>query len=159
MVLAVPFKKVCSMSRNSRRPPGRSQAKSSAVSRAKVPTAQKSALVASAGMASPSTGGPSVERGLTAFGERLVSTLQMKGMSDSELAKALGIAQPNIHTLKYKTDRPRHKTVLKIAKVLGVTPEALLPQATLLGAQTAAEGTKVYLVIESKQGRQTIRLA
>jgi transcriptional regulator with XRE-family HTH domain len=99
------------------------------------------------------------ERGLTAFGERLVMTLQSKGMSDSELAKALGIAQPNIHTLKYKTDRPRHKTVVKIAKALGVTPDALLPQSTLLGAQTAAEGTKVYLVIESKQGRQTIRLA
>ncbi len=99
------------------------------------------------------------DRGLTAFGERLVSILQSKGMNDSELAKALGIAQPNIHTLKYKTDRPRHKTVLKIAKVLGVTPEALLPQATILGAQTSAEGTKVYLVIESKQGRQTIRLA
>ncbi len=101
----------------------------------------------------------SADRGLTAFGERLVSILQSKGMNDSELAKALGIAQPNIHTLKYKTDRPRHKTVLKIAKVLGVTPEALLPQTTILGAQTAAEGTKVYLVIESKQGRQTIRLA
>lgn len=99
------------------------------------------------------------ERGLTAFGERLVNVLQSKGMNDSELAKALGIAQPNIHTLKYKTDRPRHKTVLKIAKVLGVSPEALLPQSTVLGAQTAAEGTKVYLVIESKQGRQTIRLA
>lgn len=99
------------------------------------------------------------DRGLTAFGERLVMTLQSKGMSDSELAKALGIAQPNIHTLKYKTDRPRHKTVVKIAKALGVTPEALLPQASLLGAQSAAEGTKVYLVIESKQGRQTIRLA
>lgn len=101
----------------------------------------------------------SEERGLTAFGERLVNVLQSKGMNDSELAKALGIAQPNIHTLKYKTDRPRHKTVLKIAKVLGVSPEALLPQSTVLGAQTAAEGTKVYLVIESKQGRQTIRLA
>jgi transcriptional regulator with XRE-family HTH domain len=106
-----------------------------------------------------STIGGIQERGLTAFGERLVMTLQAKGMSDSELAKALGIAQPNIHTLKYKTDRPRHKTVVKIAKALGVTPEALLPQATLLGAQTAAEGTKVYLVVESKQGRQTIRLA
>ena len=91
--------------------------------------------------------------------ERLVNILQSKGMNDSELAKALGIAQPNIHTLKYKTDRPRHKTVLKIAKVLGVSPETLLPQSTSLGAQTAAEGTKVYLVIESKQGRQTIRLA
>ena len=111
-----------------------------------------------AGASSESLEG-STDRGLTAFGERLVSILQAKGMNDSELAKALGIAQPNIHTLKYKTDRPRHKTVLKIAKVLGVTPEALLPQTTILGAQTAAEGTKVYLVIESKQGRQTIRLA
>ena len=99
------------------------------------------------------------ERGLTAFGERLVMTLQSKGMSDSDLAKALGIAQPNIHTLKYKTDRPRHKTVVKIAKVLGVTPDVLLPQTTVLGALSTAEGTKVYLVIESKQGRQTIRLA
>ena len=99
------------------------------------------------------------DRNLTAFGERLVMALQSKGMSDSELAKALGIAQPNIHTLKYKTDRPRYSTVVKIAKVLGVSPEVLMPATTVMGAMTAAEGTKVYLVIESKQGRQTIRLA
>lgn len=137
------------MSRNS----SRSKTKSAAVSRAKTSSARKSPTAA------PINGGASPERGLTAFGERLVSTLQSKGMSDSELAKALGIAQPNIHTLKYKTDRPRHKTVQKIAKVLGVTAEALLPQATALGALSSAEGTKVYLVIESKTGRQTIRLA
>lgn len=99
------------------------------------------------------------DRNLTAFGERLVMALQGKGMSDSELAKALGIAQPNIHTLKYKTDRPRYSTVVKIAKVLGVAPDVLMPATTVMGAMTAAEGTKVYLVIESKQGRQTIRLA
>lgn len=100
------------------------------------------------------------DRGLTAFGERLVATLQSKGMSDSELAKALGIAQPNIHTLKYKTDRPRHKTVVKIAKALGVSAEVLLPQSPAFGAMAAAaDGTKVYIVIETKQGRQTIRLA
>ena len=128
--------------------PTNRRSRSAALSRSKV----------SAKSASSASGGAQ-ERGLTAFGERLVMTLQSKGMSDSELAKALGIAQPNIHTLKYKTDRPRHKTVVKIAKALGVTTEALLPQATLLGAQTSAEGTKVYLVIESKQGRQTIRLA
>lgn len=141
------------MSRNPTRAPGRSKSKSSISVRAK-------AGVNRAGAASSSSlGSVAVERGLTAFGERLVSTLQSKGMSDSELAKALGIAQPNIHTLKYKTDRPRHKTVLKIAKVLGVNPEALLPQATVLGSHSSTEGTKVYLVIESKQGRQTIRLA
>ncbi len=128
----------------------RSKSKAAA-KRTKTPSARVPAIAA------PATLGE--ERGLTAFGERLVHVLQSKGMNDSELAKALGIAQPNIHTLKYKTDRPRHKTVLKIAKVLGVSPEALLPQSTVLGAQTAAEGTKVYLVIESKQGRQTIRLA
>ena len=100
-----------------------------------------------------------LERGLTAFGERLVGTLQAKGMSDSDLAKALGIAQPNIHTLKYKTDRPRHKTVLKIAKALGVPAESLLPPAALLAAPVVGDGTKVYIVIENKQGRQTIRLA
>lgn len=100
-----------------------------------------------------------VERGLTAFGERLVLTLQSKGMSDSELADALGIAQPNIHTLKYKTDRPRFKTVAKIAKVLGVEPEVLLPQTMSAGSHTLQDSTKVYLVIESPAGRQTIRLA
>jgi len=100
-----------------------------------------------------------VERGLTAFGERLVLTLQSKGMSDSELADALGIAQPNIHTLKYKTDRPRYRTVEKIAKVLGVDTQALLPQTMSIGAPAMQEGTKVYLVIESAGGRQTIRLA
>ena len=127
--------------------------------RSKTKTTSKRAKASGArvpAIAAPALGD---ERGLTAFGERLVNILQAKGMNDSELAKALGIAQPNIHTLKYKTDRPRHKTVLKIAKVLGVSPETLLPQSTSLGAQTAAEGTKVYLVIETKQGRQTIRLA
>ncbi len=105
----------------------------------------------------PSVAG--VERGLTAFGERLVLTLQSKGMSDSELADALGIAQPNIHTLKYKTDRPRYRTVEKIAKVLGVEAQALLPQTMSIGSPAMQEGTKVYLVIESMGGRQTIRLA
>lgn len=100
-----------------------------------------------------------VDRGLTAFGERLVLTLQSKGMSDSELADALGIAQPNIHTLKYKTDRPRYRTVEKIAKVLGVETQALLPQTMSIGSPAMQEGTKVYLVIESGGGRQTIRLA
>lgn len=128
-------------------------------SRVKKTSKSSKAMLAKASIPSDDLASFSPERGLTAFGERLVNTLQSKGMSDSELAKALGIAQPNIHTLKYKTDRPRHKTVLKIAKVLGVTPEALLPQTTILGAHTAAEGTKVYLVIENKQGRQTIRLA
>jgi DNA-binding Xre family transcriptional regulator len=100
-----------------------------------------------------------VERGLTAFGERLVLTLQNKGMSDSELADALGIAQPNIHTLKYKTDRPRYRTVEKIAKVLGVETQVLLPQTMSIGSPAMQDGTKVYLVIESNGGRQTIRLA
>ncbi len=100
-----------------------------------------------------------VDRGLTAFGERLVLTLQNKGMSDSELADALGIAQPNIHTLKYKTDRPRYRTVEKIAKVLGVEAEVLLPQTMSIGSPAMQDGTKVYLVIESNGGRQTIRLA
>lgn len=144
------------MSRTASRTAVRSKSKSSTVKAARV-SARVPAIAAS--ISSTGASLESTERGLTAFGERLVNTLQSKGMSDSELAKALGIAQPNIHTLKYKTDRPRHKTVLKIAKVLGVTPEALLPQTTILGAQTAAEGTKVYLVIETKQGRQTIRLA
>lgn len=129
-------------------------ARSAARSRAK--TLLKTPLKASAAGSAEMAG----DRGLTAFGERLVATLQSKGMSDSELAKALGIAQPNIHTLKYKTDRPRHKTVLKIAKVLGVSPDVLLPQSPAFGAlAAAADGTKVYLVIETKQGRQTIRLA
>lgn len=138
----------------------RRRARSAALSKTKYPSKsapKSSAMVSALNGGTAGAGGD--PRGLTAFGERLVMTLQSKGMSDSELAKALGIAQPNIHTLKYKTDRPRHKTVVKIAKALGVAPEALLPQATILGAQTAAEGTKVYLVIESKQGRQTIRLA
>lgn len=142
------------MSRSIRQNSARSAARSRAKTLLKTPlkAASKTSVAGSAEMAG--------DRGLTAFGERLVATLQSKGMSDSELAKALGIAQPNIHTLKYKTDRPRHKTVLKIAKVLGVSPDVLLPQSPAFGAlAAAAEGTKVYLVIETKQGRQTIRLA
>lgn len=110
------------------------------------------------------TGG--MDRQLTAFGERLVMALQAKGMNDSDLAKALGIAQPNIHTLKYKTDRPRSATVMKIAKTLGIEPEILVPRGPLAGLglgpslmREAGDGTKVYLVIETKMGRQTVRLA
>lgn len=99
------------------------------------------------------------DRQLTAFGERLVSALQAKGMNDSDLAKALGIAQPNIHTLKYKTDRPRSATVMRIAKILGLSPEDLMPKTVPYGDSAQSSGTKVYLVIESKSGRQTIRLA
>ncbi|MBK7891101.1 MAG: helix-turn-helix transcriptional regulator [Bdellovibrionales bacterium] len=107
-----------------------------------------------------------MDRQLTAFGERLVMALQAKGMNDSDLAKALGIAQPNIHTLKYKTDRPRSATVMKIAKTLGIEPEVLVPRSPLAGlglgmavGREAGDGTKVYLVIETKTGRQTVRLA
>lgn len=142
------------MSRSTRQNSARTATRSKAKTLLKNPL--KAALKTSAATSEDAAG----ERGLTAFGERLVATLQSKGMSDSELAKALGIAQPNIHTLKYKTDRPRHKTVLKIAKALGVSPDILLPQSPAFGAiAAAADGTKVYLVIENKQGRQTIRLA
>ena len=39
-----------------------------------------------------------MDRQLTAFGERLVMALQDKGMNDSDLAKALGIA----HLVRYR---------------------------------------------------------
>ncbi len=106
-------------------------------------------------------------RQLTGFGQRLVSILQSKGMNDSDLAKALGIAQPNIHTLKYKTDRPRSATVMKIAKTLGIEPAALAAGSAVIGQELGMasgresqnERTKVFLVIETKYGRQTVRLA
>jgi len=63
---------------------------------------------------------------LTPIGARLVEAMRKANMSDSELAKKLGIAQPNIHTLKYITASPRYKTLVRISKILKTTPEALL---------------------------------
>lgn len=90
---------------------------------------------------------------LTKFGVRLVEELERANMSDSDLAKALGIAQPNIHTLKYKTERPRAKTVAKIAKVLKVKPEEFFKVSVNNGS------TRVYLVIETGGSKQTVRIA
>lgn len=57
---------------------------------------------------------------LTEFGQRLEAIQKQKYISDRDLARKLGIAQPNITTIKYYTTRPRLQTIKKYAKALGV---------------------------------------
>lgn len=61
------------------------------------------------------------------FADRVAELLGVKGMTQGELASAIGIGQPAISMMLSRQSRPQHRTVEKIAKVLRVDPEDLWP--------------------------------
>jgi lambda repressor-like predicted transcriptional regulator len=61
------------------------------------------------------------------FSERLAALLEVKGVTQEELAKAIGVGQPAISMMLARNCRPQRRTVEKIAKALKVSPEEVWP--------------------------------
>lgn len=60
------------------------------------------------------------------IGENIKYYRQLKGMKQSELAKAVGITATTLSKLEYGSGSIKLDTLSEIAKVLGVMPERLL---------------------------------
>jgi lambda repressor-like predicted transcriptional regulator len=61
------------------------------------------------------------------FAERVQEQMQKTGMTQDDLAQAVGVGQPAISNMLVRQCRPQRRTVIKIAKALGVDPEQLWP--------------------------------
>jgi lambda repressor-like predicted transcriptional regulator len=61
------------------------------------------------------------------FANRLEAALESKGMTQGDLAAAIGVGQPAISMMISRNCRPQRRTVEKIANVLKVAPEELWP--------------------------------
>lgn len=61
------------------------------------------------------------------FSERLQAVMDRRGVTQAELAKAIGVGQPAISMLLSRECRPQRRTVEKIAKALKVPAEEIWP--------------------------------
>jgi lambda repressor-like predicted transcriptional regulator len=68
-----------------------------------------------------------MDRQEATFGERLTALLEARGVTQAELALAIGVKQPAISMMLSRGCRPQRRTVEKIARELKVAPEELWP--------------------------------
>lgn len=61
------------------------------------------------------------------FGERVNALLETRGMTQSDLAKAIGVGQPAVSMMLTRASRPQRRTVEKIAQALKVSAEEIWP--------------------------------
>ncbi len=61
------------------------------------------------------------------FGDRVNAILQVKGMTQGDLAAAIHVGQSAVSMIISRACRPQKRTVEKIAKALKVSPEELWP--------------------------------
>ncbi len=61
-----------------------------------------------------------------AFGQRLGRLRKRLGLSHEELARRLNVSRPRVYQLESGESSPLWTTVVKIASVLGVTPDQFL---------------------------------
>jgi transcriptional regulator with XRE-family HTH domain len=72
--------------------------------------------------------------------ERVRLAREAAGLTQAQLAKACGIAQPSVHDLESgRTKNPRSSSLLKIANALGQTPEWLVNGTGELSSAPASE--------------------
>ncbi len=62
----------------------------------------------------------------TGFGSRLSGLRQARGLSQRDLAKALGVKQPTVSYYESQDGHPQADVLTKLAKVLEVTVDELL---------------------------------
>ncbi len=62
------------------------------------------------------------------FAQQLQALMDEQGMSQSELAMAVGLGQSAIANLLARNCRPQRRTVTKLANALGVSPDELWPK-------------------------------
>ena len=68
-----------------------------------------------------------LEREAKAFGSNVTRLRGQSGLTQSGLADAANMTQPQISYLERGEHRPQESTVKKLAEALGVSPEDLLP--------------------------------
>ena len=61
------------------------------------------------------------------FAKRLRQLMEAKGLTQAQLADAVGIGQPAVSMILNRSCRPQRKTVLRFAEALSVSPEHLWP--------------------------------
>jgi lambda repressor-like predicted transcriptional regulator len=61
------------------------------------------------------------------FATKLEAAMSRCGMSQSELARRVGVGQPAISMMLKRECRPQKRTVVRLAEALGVTPADLWP--------------------------------
>lgn len=103
---------------------------------------------------------------ISAFGKKLEFLLNEKNMSDTDLAKILKVAPPQVFLLK-RTKKPREKTLKKLSDKLNKPMkfwQDVLPakeenkNGRLNGKKSALSNVKVYLVVECDGVEQKILL-
>jgi len=75
-----------------------------------------------------------------AIGQRIAQARRRADISQRELARRLGVTQQTIATLERRTTTPRSATLLKIAEILGVSPNELLGVEDARNAHPSARG-------------------
>lgn len=79
--------------------------------------------------------------------QRLTRLMEEKGVSEYQLAKDSGVPQPTIHRIKSgETHEPKHSTVAKLARALGVSPDYLWPQNHVREEVAQYSGTAIDLI-------------
>jgi DNA-binding XRE family transcriptional regulator len=68
-----------------------------------------------------------IDREHTTFASRVVEIMKTKGMTQTQLAQAIGVQQSAVSLLLSRDSRPQRRTVLKIADALGVPSGDLWP--------------------------------
>jgi plasmid maintenance system antidote protein VapI len=61
------------------------------------------------------------------FAERLRAVMSEKGVTQTQLAEAIGVGQPAISMMLQRNCRPQKRTIIKLAEALRVSAEELWP--------------------------------
>lgn len=94
---------------------------------------------------------------MTEFGTKLNVLIQQKNLSDNEFAKKFGVSQPNVHAMKYLTEKPRQTTLKKLAHFFKVDVSYFYPNPLTpflddvkgsVGVDKSKGDVKVWVVVE-----------
>lgn len=84
-----------------------------------------------------------------AQGAQLAALRQAAGLSQAELARAIGVPQQNVAFWELSDKPPRSDALPKLAHVLGVKVEALLSPSTPPGARRSGPKGRLLKVFEA----------
>jgi transcriptional regulator with XRE-family HTH domain len=84
-------------------------------------------------------GRPAKSKG-SAIGQRIAEARRRADISQRKLAQHLGVTQQTIATLERRTSMPRSSTLVKIAEILGVSPNELLGVKATTNSHSLARG-------------------
>jgi lambda repressor-like predicted transcriptional regulator len=74
------------------------------------------------------------------FADRLRQVMADRGITQEQLAKAIGVGQSAISMMLQRKCRPQKRTVRRLAAALGVVPEALWPGLESASGSQSPEG-------------------